>query len=166
MFFDSAYIKSASVPDPSLLSRYFVNRGYKLLDEKALGEFLQARIADKAPSVLVFAIDHLPPNGGGHRRVRALAAAALSRCGREGRVAGDSTGALSARPEDRQCPAVSSALKWDNATKLLGVPHEAAMFDQRGVRATDAGKRWGLQQRWRTGWGIDPGQVDHRARPG
>ena len=31
-----------------------------------------------------------------------------------------------------------------------------AMFDQRGVRATDAGKRWGLQQRWRTGWGIDP----------
>ena len=33
---------------------------------------------------------------------------------------------------------------------------EAAMFDHRGVRATDAGRQWGLQQRWRGGWGIEP----------
>ena len=30
------------------------------------------------------------------------------------------------------------------------------MFDQRGVRATDAGRQWGLQPRWRAGWGIEP----------
>ena len=30
------------------------------------------------------------------------------------------------------------------------------MFDQRGVRATDAGRRWGLPERWHGAWGIAP----------
>jgi len=61
VFFDSTYLKSGSVPDPVLLSGYLGNRGYQVLDEKALGGFLQARISDREPSVLVFAVDHLPP---------------------------------------------------------------------------------------------------------
>jgi hypothetical protein len=36
------------------------------------------------------------------------------------------------------------------------VEHEAAMFDVRGVRATDEGKKWGLPSRWRSAWGIAP----------
>ena len=62
-------------------------------------------------------------------------------------------------------PGGLAALKWGNATKLLGVPHEAAMFDQRGVRATPAGKQWGLPDALAHRLGHRPGQVDHRARP-
>jgi eukaryotic-like serine/threonine-protein kinase len=155
VFFDSAYIKSASVPDPVFLSRYFANRGYTVLDEKALGAFLQARIEDKAPSVLVFAIDHLPPP--------ALDTAALERSPLRryldagGKVVWPGIPPV-LFPRDPKTGSAGGldALRWGNATKLLGVPHEAAMFDQRGVRATEAGERWGLQSRWRTGWGIDP----------
>ena len=155
VFFDSAYIKSASVPDASLLARYFVNRGYTLLDDKALGAFLEGRISDKAPSVLVFAIDHLPP--------AAVDTAAFERSPLRRYL--DAGGKVvwpgippALFPRD---PTTGSAggldkLRWGNATKLLGVPHEAAMFDQRGVRATAAGRQWGLPPRWRTGWGIAP----------
>jgi hypothetical protein len=154
VFFDSAYIKSASVPDANLLSRYFANRGYQMLDEKALGDWLRARIADRAPSVLVFAIDHLPPN--------TMDTTALERSAVRGYL--DAGGkvvwpgippALFPRDPKTGSPGGLAALRWGNATKLLGVPHEAAMFDQRGVRATEAGKQWGLQTRWRTGWGIE-----------
>ena len=155
VFFDSAYIKSASVPDPVLMSRYFANRGYQVLDEKALGEFLQARIADKAPSVLVFAIDHLPPPA---VDTTAFERSPLRRyLDAGGKVVWPGIPpVLFPRDPKTGSPGGLSALKWGNATRLLGVPHEAAMFDQRGVRATNAGKQWGLQQRWRTGWGIDP----------
>jgi outer membrane protein assembly factor BamB len=154
VFFDSTYIKSASVPDASLLSRYFSNRGYQVLDEKALGEFLQARIADTAPSVLVFAIDHLPPSA---VDTTAFEQSPLRRyLDAGGKVVWPGIPpVLFPRDPKTGSPGGLSALKWGNATKLLGVPHESAMFDQRGVRATDTGKRWGLQPRWRTGWGID-----------
>jgi outer membrane protein assembly factor BamB len=155
VFFDSTYTKSASVPDPSLMSRYFVNRGYQLLDEKALGDWLQARIADKAPSVLVFAIDHLPPP--------AVDTAAFERSPLRryldagGKVVWPGIPpVLFPRDPKTGSPGGLANLKWGNATKLLGVPHDAAMFDQRGVRSTATGKQWGLQPRWRTGWGIDP----------
>ena len=154
VFFDSAYIKSASVPDANLLSRYFANRSYQVLDEKALGDWLQARIADRAPSVLVFAIDHLPPNAVDTTSFERSAVRRYLDAG--GKVVWPGIPpALFPRDPKTGSPGGLAALKWGNATKLLGVPHEAAMFDQRGVRATDAGKQWGLQTRWRTGWGID-----------
>ena len=155
VFFDSAYIKSASTPDAAMLSRYFANRGYQVLDEKALGDFLQARIADRAPSVVVFAVDHLTPN--------VLDTVALDRSpfrrylDAGGKVVWPGIPpVLFPRDPKTGSPGGLAALRWGNPTKLLGVPHDAAMFDQRGVRATDAGRQWGLQARWRTGWGIDP----------
>ena len=155
VFFDSTYIKSASVPDPALLSRYFHNGGYDVVDEKALGEFLQARISDRQPSVLVFAIDHLPPPAVDTMAFERSPVRRYLDAG--GKVVWPGIPpVLFPRDPKTGNPGGLAALKWENATKLLGVPHEAAMFDQRGVRATDAGRRWGLQQRWRTGWGIAP----------
>jgi hypothetical protein len=155
VFFDSTYIKSASVPDADLLRRYFVNRGYRVLDEAALGEFLQARTADRKPSVLVFAIDHLPPP--------ALDTVSFERSAvRQYLDAGGKVvwpgipPALFPRDPKTGNAGGLDALRWDHATKLLGVPHDEAMFDQRGVRATAAGKQRGLPNRWRTGWGIAP----------
>ena len=155
VFFDSAYIKSASTPDPNLLSRYFQNRGYQLLDEKALGDWVQARIADKAPSVLVFAVDHLTPN--------MLDSASLDRSpfrrylDAGGKVVWPGIPpVLFPRDPKTGSPGGLDALKWGNATKLLGVPHEAAMFDPHGTRVTPSGTQWGLPSRWRAAWGIDP----------
>jgi len=155
VFFDSAYIKSASTPDPALMSRYFANRGYQVLDEKALGAFLDARIADKAPSVLVFAVDHLTPNA---VDTSAFERSALRRyLDAGGKVVWPGIPpALFPRDPKTGNAGGLDALRWANATKLLGVPHEAAMFDPHGSRATAAGKQWGLQSRWRGAWGIDP----------
>jgi hypothetical protein len=155
VFFDSTYIKSASTPDPNLLSRYFQNRGYQVLDEKALGDWVQARIADKAPSVLVFAVDHLTSN--------MLDTASLDRSpfrrylDAGGKVVWPGIPpVLFPRDPKTGSPGGLDALKWGNATKLLGVPHEAAMFDPHGTRATSSGTQWGLPTRWRAAWGIDP----------
>jgi hypothetical protein len=155
VFFDSAYIKSASTPDPTTLSRYFANRGYQVVDEKAVAEFLQARIADRAPSVLVFAVDHLTPNVVDTAAFdRSLFRRYLDAGGKV--VWPGIPPVLFPRDPKTGSPGGLAALRWDHATKLLGVPHEAAMFDQRGVRATAAGRQWGLPTRWRGAWGIDP----------
>lgn len=156
VFFDSTYLKAAFVNDPALLSRYFANRGYQVVDERALGDFLRARIEDRAPSVIVFAIDHLPPSA---VDTTALDRSPLRRyLDAGGKVVWPGVPPLlfPKDPKTGDIPGGLASLRWANPTKLLGVPHDAAMFDQRGVRATDAGKRWGLPARWRTGWGIDP----------
>ena len=155
VFFDSTYLKSASTPDPVLMSRYFANRGYERLDDDALGAWLEARVRDRAPSVLVFAIDHLPPATVDTVAFeRSLLRRYLDAGGKV--VWPGIPPVLFPRDPKTGSPGGLDKLRWGNATKLLGVPHEAAMFDQRGVRATAAGKRWGLQPRWRTGWGIEP----------
>ncbi|HUQ83154.1 MAG TPA: PQQ-binding-like beta-propeller repeat protein, partial [Gemmatimonadaceae bacterium] len=158
VFYDSTYIKSASTPDPSLMSRYFANRGYEVLDEKALGAFLDARIADKAPSVLVFAVDHLTPNVVDTAAFERSAVRRYLDAG--GKVVWPGIPpALFPRDPKTGNPGGLAALRWGNATKLLGVPHEAAMFDQRGSRATVAGTQWGLPPRWRSAWGIEPDKL-------
>jgi hypothetical protein len=45
--------------------------------------------------------------------------------------------------------------KWDAPSDLLGVSHAAAIFDARGVRATEEGLRWGLPRVWRSSWGVE-----------
>jgi outer membrane protein assembly factor BamB len=156
VFFDSTLLKAAWVADPGPLSRYFVNRGYRLVDARGLAEFLEARAADRAPSVVVFAIDHLPPS--------AIDTSALERSAiRRYLDAGGKVVWPGVPPllfvRDPQTGNVGglAALKWAAPTRLLGVEHDAAMFDVRGVRATEDGKRWGLPTRWRSNWGITPG---------
>ena len=155
VFFDSAYVKSAWVQDPASLSRYFAARGYRVLDDAALGAFLRDRIEDRAPSVLVFALDHLPPSA---VDTTAIERSPLRRyLDSGGKVVWPGVPPmLFVKDPKTGSPGGLAALKWGNSSALLGVPHEAAMFDQRGARATEVGKRWGLPNRWRTGWGIDP----------
>ena len=154
VFFDTTYLKSASTPDPALLARWFGNRGYDSLDASGLAGFLRARITDHSPSVVVFAIDHLPPTVLDSAPERSLLRRYLDA---GGKVVWPGIPPL-LFPRD---PLTGQAggldkLNWTAATRLLGVPHDAAMFDQRGVRATTEGTRWGLPMRWRGAWGIDP----------
>lgn len=154
VFFDSSYVKAARNNEPDKLAIYLARRGYTQLDAPALTAWLEARIKDDAPSILVFAMDVLPErvaqtpleksifrrylDGGGKVVWPGMPPALWPR----DPSTGDRTGSL-------------LALDWPAATALLGVNADAAIFDQRGVRATPAGVRWGLPARWRDAWSVD-----------
>jgi hypothetical protein len=55
-------------------------------------------------------------------------------------------------------PAMSS-MNWSAPNELLGVAHDAAIFDMRGARATPVGLRIGLPARWRDSWSVAPSGV-------
>ena len=152
VFFDTAYLKSSSLPDPALVTRFLANRGYDTLTAATIDAFLRARIADHDPSVVVFAIDHLPKSITDSIPEQSLFRRYLDA---GGKVVWPGIPPL-LFPRD---PATGSAggldaLNWRATTQLLGVSHDSAMFDQRGVQATPAGRLWGLRPRWRDAWGI------------
>ena len=157
VFFDSTYVKAATVRQPDVTARYFANRGYQTLDAAALAGFLSDRIADHAPSVVVFAIDHPPA-----AVVAAPLAQSLLRRYLEagGKIVWPGKPPL-IFPMDLatgQYPSMT-AMNWSAPNELLGVPHDAALFDMRGARATPAGVRVGLPARWRDSWSVAPSGV-------
>jgi len=157
VFFDSAYVKAGTVRQPDVTARYFANRGYQTLDATALAAFLTDRIADRASSVIVFAIDH-PPEA----IVAAPLAQSLLRRYLEagGKIVWPGKPPL-IFPMDLASGKYPSmtAMNWSAPNDLLGVPHEAALFDMRGARATAVGARIGLPARWRDSWSVAPAGV-------
>src|SRR3954467_9919340 len=157
VFFDSTYVKASTVRQPEVAARYFANRGYQTLDATALVRFLADRIADRAPSVIVFAVDYPPA---------AIVAAPLAQSllrrylDAGGKVVWPGKPPL-IFPMDLATgnyPPMTS-MSWSAPNELLGVPHDAAIFDMRGVRATAAGLRFGLPARWRDSWSVAPSGV-------
>lgn len=154
VFFDSSYLRSAWVEQPALLARYFTNRGYRAVDAAGLGAFLRERAADGRPSVVVFAIDHLPPSARDSVPERSALRRYLDGGGKV--VWPGVPPLLFARDSATGSPGGLDRVNWPAASRLVGVPLDDAMFDLRGVRATDEGRRWGLPARWRGAWGIAP----------
>lgn len=52
-----------------------------------------------------------------------------------------------------------NGFKWNAPSELLGLDAAAAIFDERSVRSTDDGLRWGFPRSWRASWGIAPAGV-------
>ena len=157
VFFDSSYVKAASVRTPDATSRALANRGYRALDAQALATFLEDRIADRASSVVVFAIDHVPDAV----VARPFASSRLRRyLDAGGKVVWTGKSPL-VFPMDVRTGAFPpmSQMNWSAPNELLDIPHEAAIFDARGVRATPAGTRVGLPARWRDAWSVAPAGV-------
>jgi hypothetical protein len=154
VFLDSSYLRSAWVEQPAALARYFSNRGYRTVDAAGLATFLRERAADGRPSVVVFAIDHLPPSALDSTAERSLLRRYLDAGGKV--VWPGVPPLLFVRDSATGSPGGLDRLNWAGASRLLGVAHDDAMFDLRGVRATEEGKRWGLPARWRGAWGIAP----------
>ena len=157
VFFDAAYQKAASF-DSELMARYFQNRGYQRLDTAALVSFLRARIADREPSVVVFAIDYSPAE-----IVKPIETALLKQyLEAGGKVVWPGTPPLlwEADPATGQRGSYKT-VNWTATGQLLGVDHHQAIFDARGVRPTAEGRRWGLSGRWRDAWGVDPKGVTY-----
>ncbi|HVT39773.1 MAG TPA: PQQ-binding-like beta-propeller repeat protein [Gemmatimonadaceae bacterium] len=157
VFFDSAYLKAGRNTKALELAQYLSRRGYEIVDAPALTAFLRARTADRAPSVVVFAIDHLPPAADSGSDGKPLLRRYLDAAGKV-----VWTGILPklwpADPSTGKAGGLG-AIDWGAGDRLLGVPFRAAIFDQRGIRRTSSGARWGLPARWREAWGVDPSGV-------
>ena len=142
--YDSAAAAASAVPQPGDLSTYLAHRGYALLDTAGASAFLAARIADRRPSVVVFAIDVFTP---------ALLRQYLDAGGKVVWLGiPPALWPLNAKGERGNL----LDIQWDAPSRLLGVPHDRTIFDARAVRVTAAGERWGLSGHWRAAWGVDP----------
>lgn len=153
VFFDSAFIKAARLEGPDKLAAYFARRDYAQLNAASLQSFMEGRVKDRAPSVVVFAIDFVP---------EAIASAPLDQSLFRRYL--DAGGKVvwvglppAIWPRDSTGDYVPSllALDWAASSTLLGIPMDAAIFDNRGVHATTAGLAWGLPARWRDAWSVD-----------
>jgi len=154
VFFDSTYLRASQVANSSDVARYLRNGGYETLDAKAVAKFLDDRVADRAPSVVVFAID-LPPAD----VVKAPLATSLLRryLNAGGKIVwlGLPPNIWPVEPLEGQRKSLNE-VQWAAPEELLGVPHGDALFDQRGARATPVGQHWGLTSRFRATWSVAP----------
>jgi outer membrane protein assembly factor BamB len=157
VFFDSTYLRASQIGNSADVARYLRNGGYETLDAKSVVKFLEDRVADRAPSVIVFAID-LPPAD----VVKPPLATSLLRryLDAGGKIVwlGLPPNIWPVEPLEGQRKSLSE-VQWTAPEELLGVPHGDALFDQRGARATAVGQHWGLTSRFRVTWSVAPAGV-------
>jgi outer membrane protein assembly factor BamB len=133
---------------------YLVAQGYELLDSRRLYRFFKERVADKAPSVVVFAMDSIPslvaPDPGEKCLFRQYLAAG-------GKIVW-----LGMDPMTMILDATTGQpynYETSKMTALLGVASGGFDNGQYGARATSEGKKWGLPDWWVGGWTVDPQTV-------
>jgi hypothetical protein len=159
VFYDSAFQKSASEPvEAERVAQFLRNRGYTVVGADSLAAFVRDRTRDREPSVVVFAMDHLPAGVAGERPEEAPLRRYLEAGGKVV-WAGLPPLFWPRDPKTGNPPGDMTTMNWSAPSRLLGVAHDAAIFDARGVRPTPAGSRWGLDGRWRSAWSVDPRQV-------
>jgi eukaryotic-like serine/threonine-protein kinase len=156
VFFDSTYLSISQIQNAAEVSRYLGNRGYETLDARSLASFLEARISDRAPSVVVFAIDALP-DAVASEPVRSSLFRRYLDSG--GKVVWSGLPPMIWPVQPGKERAGLKEVMGNAPSELLGVGHDDALFDVRAARVTDEGKRWGVPARTRTAWGVLPSAV-------
>lgn len=134
-------------------TEYFESRGYERLDGPGLASFLQARIRDGAPSVVVFGMDALP---------RSVASPSDTALLRRYLDAGGKVVWLGFPPLilARDAEGRVTDVERDAPRALLDVDVSAWNSDVYGVRPTAEGRRWGLARWSRAGPSAAVGAVD------
>lgn len=145
-----------ATPDEAALARTLSERGYRTLGGAELIRFLEARIADRAPSVVAVATDNLPAEAVAEPLERSLLRRYLDAGGKV--VWTRLPPLIYPRDSTGQRTGGLGAFRWDAPGRLLGMRLAGGIFDQRLAVPTEAGRRWGLVFRWRDGWGIDPAE--------
>ena len=156
VFWDSSYVRLSNVGPHELITRYFRNRRYEVVDAKALAAFLEARVADRAPSVVVFALDYLPESVGAQASDTTLFRRYLSA---GGKVVWLGMPPLLWPKDAKTGERSMTSFDRSAGSRLLGVDHTPANFDPRGSTVTEAGKRWGLSGWWMANWAANPHDV-------
>ncbi|HEX2450922.1 MAG TPA: PQQ-binding-like beta-propeller repeat protein, partial [Gemmatimonadales bacterium] len=155
VFYDSTTAELAGTRGGETVRDYFNRFGYETLDAKTLAAFFEARIKDKAPSVVVFALDVAPETVVPQASDTALFRRYLNAGGKIvwtgeppalfTRVRNDSTGKVRVVAVDPKRP-----------TALLGIPHERLGYTYYQALPTPRGKAWGLSGRTLSFWTLDP----------
>ena len=157
VFWDSALVRASRITTHRELRDYLVGRGYEVLGAEALRRFLSQRVADRAPSVVVFAIDHLPASVAPTAADTVLFRRYLEAGGKA--VWPGIPPLVWPRDPKTGEGTEYSGIDRAGASRLLGVDHARANFDNYGARATEAGLRWGLSGWWDGNWSVDPAAV-------
>ncbi len=157
VFFDSAVIASAIVSS-ELLRGYLTRRGYEPLDTASLARFMSERVRDRAPSVVVFAMDYLPRSVAPVATDTVLFRRYLQA---RGKVVWVGTPPLLWPLPDTGRRTLKGVTR-EATAKLLGVRHERGNFDLIGVsKVTPQGRQLGLADWWLDNWGANPEDVSH-----
>jgi outer membrane protein assembly factor BamB len=130
--------------------RYLEQQGYEVLDSDALAGFLLARLADGVPSVVVFAMDHLPAVVAAEPSDTTLFRRYLDAGGKVVWL-GLQPALIERDPESGGFVGLDRA--WPTA--LLGVDHSSLNFDFYGAAATETGHAWGVPPSWVSWLSID-----------
>lgn len=152
VYWSDALAKGVSYRGAQDIVAYLRDSGYEQMDEQGVADVMRSSLRDGVPSVIVFALDYLPPAllepTAGRPLLRAYLEAG-------GKVVWPGIPPL-LWPRDPGTGQAGSLdrMQWDAPTKLLGVDHRATMFDPRTVRVTEEGVRWGLEGHWRARWSV------------
>jgi outer membrane protein assembly factor BamB len=130
--------------------RHLEQHGYEVLDADALADFMSARLSDGIPSVVVFAMDHLPSTVAAQPADTTLFRRYLDAGGKVVWL-GFPPALIERDPETGNFVGVDRA----RTTQLLGVDHSSLNYDFYGAAATETGRAWGVPPWWVSWLAID-----------
>jgi len=157
VYWDSAFVEPNTIGAHVTIRTWFVNRDYELLDGAGLARFMTERIADGAPSVVVFAMDHVPAGVAPNAADTVL----LRRYLNAGGTIVDPGLPPGLWPRDPGTGQTSlRAINRAGVRSLLGVSFDTGNFDPVGTSViTPAGRRLGMTPGWMNAWAADPASV-------
>jgi eukaryotic-like serine/threonine-protein kinase len=134
---------------------YFQGRGYEELSSSSAPDWLAARMADHAPSTVVFPTDFLPAQLAGPDPAQGPFRRYLDSGGKIVWI-GDYPPLL-LQLITRHDMIVGSAIRWDDSSKLLGISLRGGLNNELGDnQVTAAGQDWGLPDWWLGTWDLPP----------
>lgn len=153
VYHDSLLAHRNTMPGARLAREYFADLGYTVLGADSLRPFLEARIADEAPSVVVFAMEALPPSVQSDTGAQGVWQRYLGAGGKivwlgtlPGSAVFDSTGHFLGN----DLPA---------ARPLTGLQIDSTDWNEYPSTPTAEGRRWGLTGHWRGDMPTAPSAV-------
>ncbi len=155
VFWDSTVVHGGWFAQHATVRDFLAGQDYRQLDSRGLIGFLQAHSADGVPSVVVFALDYLPPE--------AAAGDSLSLFRRYleagGKVVWLGVPPLLFPRDPASGRTDLSRIDRSGPARLLGVTHQGGNFDPVSASPTDAARRWGIEDWWISNWSADPQSV-------
>ena len=131
---------------------FFRQRGYDVLDPTALADWMARRVADHAPSVIVFPADFLPATVAGRDPAHSVFRRYLDSGGKVVWL-GIPPMLFNLTIKNSRITNVGSS--WDDARQLLGISFNRGLHDEMNNNSvTSAGREWGLPEWWLGTWAL------------